>query len=115
LVFRFYGVADGVVERLRPVEDDSLDREPHRNLRILQLRSLLCPRSEVRALADRLGVSSSRLRAVGVAVDVTEQGGDMLIVESPSGVPVQMRRVSVPSLPLCAVPIGLPGPVVALT
>jgi hypothetical protein len=115
LLFRFFGVADGVGERLRPEEHESQVADSGLDVRVLQLRRLLCPRSEVQLLADRLGVSSSRLRAVGVAVNVRDLGGGMLIVESPSGATVQMRRVPVPSLPVCAVPTGLSGPVVAFT
>jgi hypothetical protein len=115
LLFRFFGVADGVGERLRPEDHDSQVPDAGLDVRVLQLRRLLCPGPEVQTLADRLGVSSLRLRAVGVAVNVRDLGGGVLIVESPFGATVQMRRVSVPSLPVCAVPIGLSGPVVAFT
>jgi len=62
-----------------------------------------------------LGVSSSRLRAVGVAVNVGDLGGGMLIIESPTGATVRMRRVSVTSLAMCAMPSGSSGPLLAFT
>jgi hypothetical protein len=115
LLFRFFGVADGVAERLRPEEHGSQVPAPGHDIRVLQLRRLLCPRREVELLADRLGVSSSRLRAVGVAVNVTDLGGGMLTVESPTGAILHMRRLPVPPIPVCAVLSGLSGPVVAFT
>jgi hypothetical protein len=52
---------------------------------------------------------------VGVVVKVSDLGGGVMIVESPDGTILQMRRVAESSRPVCAVPNGLSGAVVAFS
>ena len=68
-----------------------------------------------RSWQTRLRVARLRLWAVGVVVNVHDVGEGVLRIESPSGVVVQMRRVPGSARPLCAVPDGQPGAVVAFT
>jgi hypothetical protein len=115
LLFRVYGVADGVIDGLRAEDHHPLGSGHGGDVLVMQLRHLMWPRSEVHVLADRLGVSAGRLWAVGIVVKVSYLAGDMMSIESPHGAILEMRRFSGTSRPVCAVPNGLSGPVVAFT
>ena len=93
LAFPFYGVATGALGTRSAEDDDPRHRAEGVAARTMQLRSLVRDRAATRALADRLGLPRVRLWAVGVVVNTSDLGADVITVESAGGVILRMRRI----------------------
>ena len=115
LAFPFYGAATGALGTRNAEDDDPRHRAEGVAARTMQLRSLVRDRAATRALADRLGLPRVRLWAVGVVVNTSDLGADVITVESANGVILRMRRIPGSMHAVCAVPEGISRAVVAFT